>query len=46
MVAGTIGGVLGVPGYLLVLLTLAFPALLAWSAATVAAETGRIRRRP
>ncbi|HET9012490.1 MAG TPA: hypothetical protein VFN38_11785 [Gemmatimonadaceae bacterium] len=44
-VARTIGGVLGLPAYLPVLLTLAFPALLGWSAATVAAETRRIRRR-
>lgn len=33
----TIGGVMRVPGIVVVLLTLAFPALLAWSAATVMA---------
>jgi hypothetical protein len=42
----TLGGVLQMPGYVLVLLTLAFPALLAWGAATVVAETRRIGRRP
>ena len=34
-VVRTIGGVMRVPGVIVVLLTLAFPALLAWSAATV-----------
>lgn len=44
----TLGGVLRVPGVVLVLITLAFPALLAWSAATVAIAVRRIeaaRRR-
>ena len=40
-----LGGVMGVPGFLLVLLTLAFPALLAWSAATVVAEVTSAGRR-
>jgi hypothetical protein len=42
VVAGTLGGVLRVPGVALVLITLAFPALLAWSAATVTATARRI----
>lgn len=37
-----LGGVMGVPGVVLPLLTLVFPAALAWSAATIAAETRRI----
>ena len=41
----TLGGILRVPGALLVLLTIAFPALLAWSAATVAAEARRLFAR-
>lgn len=41
-VAATLGGVLRVPGFALLLLTLAFPALLAWSAATVMAESLRL----
>ena len=43
-----LGGVMGIPGVVLLLLTLAFPAALAWSAATVAAESRRLvgaRRR-
>jgi hypothetical protein len=52
-VARTVGGVLRVPGPALVLLTLAFPALLAWSAATfvagarqlVGARRASVRRR-
>ena len=36
-VARTVAGVVGAPPVALVLLTLAFPALLAWSAATVVA---------
>ena len=47
-VARTLGGVLRVPGPALVLLTLAFPALLAWSAATLAAGARQLvaaRRR-
>ena len=35
LIASTLGGVMRLPGGALVLLTLAFPALLAWSAATV-----------
>jgi hypothetical protein len=31
--AGLLGGIFGLPGFAVVLLTLAFPALLAWSAA-------------
>lgn len=37
-----LGGVLRLPGAVLVLLTLAFPAALAWSAATVVAEVRRM----
>lgn len=37
-----LGGVLRLPGGVLVLLTLAFPAALAWSAATVVAEVRRM----
>ena len=44
-VMATVGGILRVPGVVLVLLTLAFPALLAWSAATAAAETRRLLDR-
>ena len=33
--ATQLGGVMGVPGFVLILLTLLFPALLAWSAATL-----------
>jgi hypothetical protein len=47
-VARTLAGVLRVPGLVLVLLTLAFPALLAWSAATVVAGARQLvtaRRR-
>lgn len=46
--ATTLGGVLRVPAVVLVLITLAFPALLAWSAATVAIALRRLaaaRRR-
>jgi hypothetical protein len=46
--ATTLGGVLRVPGVVLVLVTLVFPALLAWSAATVAIAVRRLeaaRRR-
>ena len=44
-VAHAVGGVVRVPGPLLVLITLAFPALLAWSAATLAAEARRLATR-
>lgn len=40
--ATTVGGVLRMPGVVLVLITLAFPALLAWSAATVAIAVRRL----
>ena len=40
-VAGAIGGAMGVPWIALAVLTLAFAGLLAWSAATVAAEAAR-----
>jgi len=42
VVSTTLGGVMRVPGFVLVLVTLAFPALLAWSAATVVAESRRL----
>jgi hypothetical protein len=47
IVAATLGGIQRVPGVALVLLTIAYPALLAWSAGTVAGETRRllVRRR-
>jgi hypothetical protein len=41
VVARTLGGVMRVPGAALVLLTLAFPAALAWSAATLVSEARR-----
>ena len=41
-VATMLGGVMGVPAAGVLLLTLAFPAALAWSAATIAAESRRI----
>ena len=41
----TLGGVIGVPGVILVLLTLVFAALLAWSAATTTAEARRLVER-
>jgi hypothetical protein len=47
-VSRTLGGVLRVPGPALVLLTLVFPALLAWSAATLVAGARQLvaaRRR-
>lgn len=40
--ATTLGGMLRVPGVVLMLITLAFPALLAWSAATVAIAVRRL----
>ncbi len=40
-VMGVVGGVLRIPGVALLLLTLAFVALLAWSASTVASEFRR-----
>jgi hypothetical protein len=44
-VSHTLGGVMQAPGAVLVLLTLAFPAALAWSAATVVAESRRLVTR-
>jgi hypothetical protein len=44
-VVATLGGVIGVPGVVLVLLTLIFPALLAWSGATSMAEVRRLMQR-
>lgn len=51
--ATTLGGVVRLPAVVLVLITLAFPALLAWSATTVAIAVRRlgsarrgIRRKP
>jgi hypothetical protein len=41
-VSTVLGGVMRVPGFALVLVTLAFPALLAWSAATVVAASRRL----
>lgn len=41
-VATLLGGVMNVPAVVLLLLTIVFPAALAWSAATIAAETRRI----
>jgi hypothetical protein len=40
--ASKLGGVMGVPAFVLLLLTLIFPALLAWSAAALASS---VRRR-
>lgn len=42
VVSTTLGGVMQVPAPALLLLTLGFPALLAWGAATVVAETYRV----
>lgn len=39
--AAVLGGVVHAPGILMIAMTLAFAALLAWSAASVAAVTGR-----
>ena len=41
--ASKLGGVMGVPGFVLLVLTLVFPALLAWSAATLAQGLRRTR---
>lgn len=41
--ATRLGGVMGVPGFVLVIVTLVFPALLAWCAATLAAQLRRPR---
>ena len=48
MVGTTLAGVMNVPAAVLVVLTLVFPALLAWSAATLVADARRLvsgRRR-
>jgi hypothetical protein len=45
VVSAALGGVMRVPGVVLLLLTVAFPALLAWSAATVVAESRRLVSR-
>jgi hypothetical protein len=44
VLAATLGGVLAVPGALLIVVTLLFSALLAWSAAVIGAELGRFVR--
>jgi hypothetical protein len=41
-VASTIGGAMSIPAGALLMVTLLFPALLAWSAAMVAAELGQL----
>jgi hypothetical protein len=43
-VAGTLGGAMSIPAPALLIVTLLFPALLAWSAAMVAAELGHLVR--
>jgi hypothetical protein len=45
VLAATLGGLLKVPGALLLAVTLLFAALLAWSAAVIGAELGRFVRR-
>jgi hypothetical protein len=40
-----LGGLLKIPGALLIVVTLLFAALLAWSAAVIGAELGRFVRR-
>jgi hypothetical protein len=44
-ISATLGGVMRIPGVVLVLVTLLFPALLAWSAAAAASESRRLLRR-
>jgi hypothetical protein len=44
VLAGVVGGTMGIPAGALLIVTLLFAALLAWSAATVGAEIGRLRR--
>jgi hypothetical protein len=41
--ASTLGGVMGVPGFVLLILTLVFPALVAWCAASVVSALLRTR---
>jgi hypothetical protein len=43
--ATAIGGVMRVPGAVVIVVTLMFAALLAWSAAAIGAEVGRALRR-
>ena len=43
--AGAVGGTMGVPASALLIVTLLFAALLAWSAATIGAEIRRVSRR-
>ena len=43
--AGVVGGTMGVPAGALLIVTLLFAALLAWSAATIGAELRRVSRR-
>jgi hypothetical protein len=45
VLAATLGGLLKVPGALLIVITLLFAALLAWSAAVIGAEVARFVRR-
>jgi hypothetical protein len=44
VLAGVVGGTMGIPAGALLVVTLLFAALLAWSGATVGAEIGRLRR--
>lgn len=44
--ASTLGGVMGVPGFVLLLMTLVFPALLAWCAASVVSSIRSSRPTP
>ena len=44
--ASRLGGVMGVPGFVLLILTLVFPALLAWCAASLASGLLRLRPKP
>ena len=43
--AGAVGSTMGVPAGALLIVTLLFAALLAWSAATIGAEIRRVSRR-
>jgi hypothetical protein len=44
--ASRLGGVMGVPGFVLLILTIVFPALLAWCAASLASGLLRLRPKP
>ena len=44
--AAKLGGVMGVPGFVLLILTLVFPALLAWSSAALVGEVVRSKPAP